>query len=72
MSGSLARLVFPALRWQRQSFDHEQPKIDAALAAGVGGFIIFGGTRATVTALTEELRFRPQSDPLDAGAAGTD
>jgi len=52
VNGSLARLVFPALRWRRQSFDHEQAKIDAALAAGVGGFIIFGGTRETVTALT--------------------
>jgi len=67
VSGSLARLVFPALRWRRQSFDHEQPKIDAALAAGVGGFIIFGGTRATVTALTEELR-RQAGRPLLIGA----
>src|SRR5207247_10922393 len=30
--------------------------IDAALAAGVGGFILFGGTRDTVTALTSALR----------------
>ena len=67
MSGSLARLVFPALRWRRQSFDHEQAKIDAALAAGVGGFIIFGGTRATVTALTGELR-RQAGRPLLLGA----
>jgi len=43
VNDSLARLVFPALRWRRQSFDHEHAKIDAALAAGVGGFIIFGG-----------------------------
>jgi len=67
VSGSLARLVFPALRWRRQSFDHEQAKIDAALAAGVGGFIIFGGTRATVTALTGELR-RQAGRPLLLGA----
>jgi beta-glucosidase-like glycosyl hydrolase len=67
VSGSLARLVFPALRWRRQSFDHEQPKIDAALAAGVGGFIVFGGTRATVTALTDELR-RQAGRPLLIGA----
>ena len=67
MSGSLARLVFPALRWRRQSFDHEQAKIDAALAAGVGGFIIFGGTRAIVTALTDELR-RRAGRPLLIGA----
>ena len=67
MSGSLARLVFPALRWRRKSFDHEQAKIDAALAAGVGGFIIFGGTRAIVTALTEQLR-RQAGRPLLIGA----
>jgi len=67
VSGSLARLVFPALRWRRQSFDHEQAKIDAALAAGVGGFIIFGGTGATVSALTDELR-RRAGRPLLIGA----
>ena len=51
-----ARLVFPALRARRGVFTHERAKITAALAAGVGGFILFGGTRAAVTALTRELR----------------
>ena len=51
-----ARLVFPALRAQRGVFTHERAKITAALAAGVGGFILFGGTRAAVTALTRALR----------------
>jgi len=51
-----ARLVCPALRWRRGSFAHEREKITAALAAGVGGFILFGGTRAAVAALTRELR----------------
>jgi beta-glucosidase-like glycosyl hydrolase len=55
VTGSLARLVFPALRWRRESFAHERPKIDAALAAGVGGFIIFGGTREAVATLTRGL-----------------
>jgi len=67
VTATLARLVFPALRWRRDSFDHEQPKIDAALAAGVGGFIVFGGTAATVTALTYELR-RQAGRPLLIGA----
>src|SRR5436309_2852196 len=58
VSGSLARLVFPALRWRRQSFDHEQAKIDAAPAAGVGRFIILGGTRALGHAANYELRRR--------------
>ncbi|HYK81997.1 MAG TPA: glycoside hydrolase family 3 N-terminal domain-containing protein [Gemmatimonadales bacterium] len=67
MTTSLARLVFPALRWRRGSFDHERPKIDAALAAGVGGFILFGGTREAVTALTGALR-QQAGRPLLVGA----
>ncbi len=51
-----ARLVCPAIRWRRGSFQSEQVKIKEALAAGVGGFILFGGTRAAVTSLTAELR----------------
>ncbi|HEV8382291.1 MAG TPA: glycoside hydrolase family 3 N-terminal domain-containing protein [Gemmatimonadales bacterium] len=51
-----ARLVCPALRWRRGSFRSERSKIEQALAAGVGGFILFGGTRAAVTALTSALR----------------
>jgi beta-glucosidase len=53
---SRARLVCPALRWRRGSFRSEQAKITAALEAGVGGFILFGGTRAAVAALTNTLR----------------
>ena len=51
-----ARLVCPALRWRRGSFRSERVKIQQALATGVGGFILFGGTRAAVTALTSALR----------------
>ena len=51
-----ARLVCPSLRWRRGSFKSERTKIEQALAAGVGGFILFGGTRAAVTALTSALR----------------
>ncbi len=67
MTASLARLVFPSLRWRRGSFAHERPKIDAALAAGVGGFIVFGGTREAVGALTRELR-EQAGRPLLVGA----
>ncbi len=69
MTSSLARLVFPALRWRPSngSFEHERRKIDAALAAGVGGFIIFGGTREAITALTRELR-QQAGRPLLIGA----
>ncbi|HEY3279001.1 MAG TPA: glycoside hydrolase family 3 N-terminal domain-containing protein [Gemmatimonadales bacterium] len=62
-----ARLVFPALRARRGAFGHERAKIDAALAAGVGGFILFGGTRASVTALTRALRAQA-GRPLLIGA----
>jgi beta-glucosidase-like glycosyl hydrolase len=64
---SLARLVFPSLRWRRESFDHERTKIDAALAAGVGGFIVFGGTREAVSALTRALQ-QQAGRPLLIGA----
>jgi len=53
---SVARLVCPAIRWRRGSFNSERSKIRESLAAGVGGFILFGGTRAAVTTLTSTLR----------------
>src|SRR5207245_7830093 len=69
VTSSLARLVFPALRWRPSngSFEHERRKIDAALAAGVGGFIIFGGTREATADLTRELR-QQAGRPLLVGA----
>jgi len=69
VSASLARLVFPSLRSRpaHGGFAHEHAKIDAALAAGVGGFILFGGDRESVTALTGELR-RAAARPLLIGA----
>jgi beta-glucosidase len=52
-----ARLLFPALRWKAETgFEHERPAIDRALAAGVGGFIIFGGPGTAVRALTTSLQ----------------
>jgi beta-glucosidase len=58
VSGSLARLVFPSLRFRPSSggFAHERAKIDAALKAGVGGFILFGGDRESIKKLTTDLR----------------
>ncbi len=67
MTTSLARLVFPALRWRRGSFAHEREQIDQALTAGVGGFIVFGGTREAVATLTAELRAQA-GRPLLIGA----
>ena len=46
----------PSIRWRRGSFSSERAKVRDALVAGVGGFILFAGTRAAVTALTHEIR----------------
>jgi beta-glucosidase-like glycosyl hydrolase len=55
----VARLVVPALRWRRNGgFAHETAAIDRTLAAGVGGFCIFGGTVSDVRELTAELTRR--------------
>ncbi len=53
---SAARLVMPALRWNAATgFEHERGPIERALELGVGGFIVFGGTRDAVARLTERL-----------------
>ena len=50
-------LVLPALRWREDGdFAHERPVIEAALRFGAGGFIVFGGTEASVRRLTSDLR----------------
>ena len=55
----LAQLLLPAIRWDAErGFDGERAKIETALAAGVGGFIFFGGVATEVAALTAELRER--------------
>lgn len=62
------RLVLPALRWREDSrFEHECPVIEAALEQGVGGFILFGGTREAVRELTTSL-VRDAGRPLLIGA----
>jgi beta-glucosidase-like glycosyl hydrolase len=54
-----AHLVLPALRATADgSFDHESSRITEALALGVGGFILFGGTAGSVRALTAGLAGR--------------
>ncbi len=53
---SAGRLILPALRWKEGSgFAHEEGAIAEALRLGVGGFIVFGGTRSAVRALTADL-----------------
>ena len=51
-----AALFYPAIRWDAErGFESQHDAIDAALALGVGGFILFGGPAEHVTALTERL-----------------
>ncbi|MFI5235688.1 MAG: glycoside hydrolase family 3 N-terminal domain-containing protein [Gemmatimonadales bacterium] len=53
------RLILPALRWNEATgFSHEATIIEQALAFGAGGFILFGGTKESVTALTRGLTAR--------------
>jgi beta-glucosidase len=55
----LAQLLLPAIRWDRErGYADEQARIDVALEAGVGGFILFGGEAVEVAKLTADLRAR--------------
>lgn len=53
----LAQLLLPALRWDAaRGFAPLERDIERAIALGVGGFIIFGGTSDAVAKLTHDLR----------------
>jgi beta-glucosidase-like glycosyl hydrolase len=54
-----AALVFPALRWSSErGYALDDPAVVAALQAGVGGFLFFGGEAEAVRSATAELRSR--------------
>jgi len=54
-----AALLIPELRWDPHlAFSHLSESIDDLLEIGVGGFLIRGGTRDDVTALTGDLHRR--------------
>jgi len=58
-------LVAPAIRWDPASgFEPWRTRIADWLELGVGGFILFGGERNAVRALTGELRAGSQRDLL--------
>jgi len=57
MSTPWAELVLPAIRWDPdRGYEPARPGIERALAAGVGGFILFGGERAALRTLVQELQ----------------
>ncbi|HSE27992.1 MAG TPA: glycoside hydrolase family 3 N-terminal domain-containing protein [Gemmatimonadales bacterium] len=66
---SLAHLVLPALRWREDAggYAMDGGTLERALAFGVGGFILFGGTAEAAARLTRELRERA-GRPLLIGA----
>lgn len=63
----LAQLLIPVIRWTAgRGFAEERPRIDAALALGVGGFQIVGGEQDTVRALAKELQLKSKHPLLIA------
>jgi beta-glucosidase len=67
MNVRVARLLFPAIRWDAErGFEPARAGIEEALALGVGGFCLFGGEAAAVRELTGELRARSRAPLLIA------
>jgi len=62
---NIARLFFPAIRWQEDT-GYGLSGVDAALERGVGGFILFGGTAEAAAALTADLQRRSRHPLLIA------
>jgi beta-glucosidase-like glycosyl hydrolase len=57
MSTPFADLVLPAIRWDPdRGYEPARPDIERALAAGVGGFVLFGGERGAMRTLTRDLQ----------------
>lgn len=56
---ALAQLLIAGVRWDAaRGYADARGSIDAALALGVGGFILRGGEREAVRALTKDMRQR--------------
>ncbi len=65
---SVAQLLVPTLVADADGrFDAARARVDAALALGVGGFLLYGGEQDAVRALTKELQQRSRT-PLLLGA----
>jgi len=63
----LAQLLIPVLRWTPGSgFADERPRIEEALALGVGGFQLIGGEQDVVRALAKELQIKSRHPLLIA------
>lgn len=76
MKHRLAQLLVPQLRWDPgNGFGYLEAMISDAIDIGVGGFWLVGGSRAEVSALTQELQRRSRIPLLIAaevaGGAGS-
>jgi beta-glucosidase-like glycosyl hydrolase len=70
MTSGAARLVVPALRWDRaHRFSYLEGLIDDALELGVGGFLVDGGPREEAAALIARLRAASRGPILVAAHA---
>ena len=67
----LAQLLLPAVRWDAAAgFAPALPAVMRGIGAGVGGFVIEGGTRDAVAELTATIRRGAGDAPIIA-IAGT-
>ena len=68
MRRELAQLLVPVLRWTPGSgFGEERPRIEEALALGVGGFQLIGGEQDGVRTFAKEMQLK-SAHPLLIGA----
>ena len=67
----LAQLLLPAVRWDPAAgFAPALPAVVRGIAAGVGGFVIEGGTRDAVAELTDTIRKSAGDAPDHGDLAG--
>lgn len=63
-----SQLLLPAIRWDPVTrYSRAEPVVNAALAQGVGGFVLFGGEANAVRAMTVDIT-RRSTTPILIGA----
>jgi beta-glucosidase-like glycosyl hydrolase len=68
----VAQLLLPSVRWDpAHAFAPAMPAVTRAVAAGVGGFVVEGGSRDAVAALAAAIRQHASDPPIIAIAPAT-
>jgi beta-glucosidase-like glycosyl hydrolase len=68
----VAQLLLPSVRWDpAHGFAPAMPAVTRAVAAGVGGFVVEGGSRDAVAALAAAVREHASDAPIVAIAPAT-